>query len=156
MTLNIYNGDPKVFLGKNGAYFFFPGNSAQPVMDAGLENTAFFLLLIRPGWSGNYLFTDPDHRVGQGGRFLEALDKPITSTSLDEAAQGAEQDLEPMKTWGLAAEIEVTVTNPVGQEIHTEIKITPPDRDPVILLGIKNGVNWIFQVTDPAHRRFVQ
>ncbi len=156
MSLNIYNGDPKIFLGVNGAYLFFPGDGGQPVMDAGLENTVFFLLLIRPGWSGNYLFTNSDHKVGQGGRYLAALDKPITSTSLDDAAQGAEQDLEPLLAWGLAAEIEISVTNPVGQQIHTEIKITPPDKDPVVLLGIKNGVNWIWQVTDPAYRRFPQ
>lgn len=156
MTFNVYNGDPKIFLGKNGAYLSFPGKGGQPVMDAGLENTAFFLLLIRPGWPGNYLFTNKDYEVGKGGRYLAAIEQPITSTSLDEAAQGAEQDLEPLKTWGLAAAVEVSVTNPVGQEIYTEIKITPPDKDPVVLLGVKNGVNWIWQVTDPAHRRFVQ
>jgi hypothetical protein len=154
MSFNVYNGDPKIFLGKNGAYLLWPGGGGQPVMDAGLENTVFFLLLIRPGWSGNYLFDNEDHEVGKGGRFLAALDQPITSTSLDDAAQGAEQDLERLLGWGLATAVEVTVTNPVGQQIHTEIKITPPDKDPVVLLGIKNGVNWILQVTDPAHRRF--
>jgi hypothetical protein len=152
MSLNIYNGDPRIFLTRQGAAFDWRGG--QPIMDAGLENTALFLLLIRPGWAGNHLFDNQDYHVGLGGRYLAALEQPLTATSLDDAAQGAEQDLEPLKVWGLAADISATVTNPVGQEIHTRIEITPPDRDPVVLLGIKNGINWIWQVTDPAYRRF--
>jgi phage gp46-like protein len=151
MSVNLYEGDPKIFLTVQGAKFEWRGG--QPIMDAGLENTALFLLLIKPGWAGNFLFDNKDHRVGQG-RYLEAVNQPITATSLTDAEQAAEQDLQPLKDWGLATDITAEVTNPQGKEIHTRIEITPPDRDPVVLLGIKNGVNWIFQATDPAHRRF--
>lgn len=151
MSLNLFSGDPKIFVNRNGAYLDWRGG--QCVMDAGLENTALFLLLIEPDWPGNYLFDNQDHEVGKG-RFLEVVNQPITALSLLDAEAAAEQALEPMKTWGLASDISAEVTNPEGQEIRTTIEITPPDRDPVVLVGLRNGVNWIWQIKDPAYRRF--
>jgi hypothetical protein len=149
--MNLYEGDPKIFLTVDGASFDWRGG--QTVMDGGLENTALILLLSLPGWAGNHLFDNRDQHIGRG-RYLEVINQPITATSLLEAADAAEQDLEPMKTLGLATDITATVENPTGQKVITTILITPPDKDPVELVAIKNGANWIFQVTDPAHRRF--
>lgn len=149
---NLFQGDPKVFITKDGASVEWRGG--QTVMDAGLENMALMLLLTEPGSPLNYLFDDPDQQVGNG-RFLEAINAPITSTYLNDVEEAAEQALEPMERLGLASDISATVTNPEGQSFSVRILIQPPDRDPVVLLGIKNGVNWIFQATDPAYRRFV-
>jgi hypothetical protein len=53
----------------------------------------------------------------------------------------------------LAKEVSVTVTNPAYNRVATEVYIKRPDLTDQELLLIKNGENWIYQTSDPAHGR---
>ena len=155
--ITLFQGDPKLFLDERGSYLEWIGG--QCVMDAGLENAVFISLFttLEPknsprGWAGNYLWENKDYWIGS--RFEAALNEPITLSALTNAEDEAKKALDWMIEKNLASSIEVTVTNPVGPQIYTKIRIQPPDLPIQELLLIKNGVNWIFQIQDPAYRRF--
>jgi len=155
--ITLFQGDPKLFLDEDGSYLTWIGG--QCIMDAGLENAVFISLFttLEPvnsarGWAGNYLFENNDYWIGS--RFEEALNVPITLGALTNAEDEAKKALDWMIAKNLASSIDVTVTNPVGPQIYTLIQIQPPDLPIQKLLLIKNGINWIYQIEDPAYRRF--
>jgi phage gp46-like protein len=155
--ITLFEGDPKLFLDENGSFLQWVGG--QCIMDAGFENAVFISLFttLEPtnserGWAGNYLFENSDFWVGS--RFESALNEPITLTSLGNAETEAKNALAWMTVKGLASSIDVLVSNPVGQQIETLVQIQPPNLPIQRLLLIRNGVNWIFQIEDPAYRRF--
>jgi phage gp46-like protein len=155
--ITLFEGDPKLFLDESGSYLRWVGG--QCIMDAGLENAVFISLFttLEPknsprGWAGNYLFEN--NEVWVGSRFEEAINEPITLSTLTNAEDEAKKALDWMIAKNLASSIDVTITNPVGPRIETLIQIKPPDLPIQQLLLIKNGVNWIYQIEDPAHRRF--
>lgn len=144
---SVYQGDPKLFLGKEGSYLKFIGG--QPVMDTGLENCVFISLFTREGWAGNYLFENNKYHIGS--RFEASLEAPINLQMLINSQDEAAKALDWMIERGLASSIEVSVTNPVGGQINTLVKIHPPGLPVQNLLLIKNGINWIFQTENPAY-----
>ena len=145
----VYQGDPKLFLGKNGSYLKFI--SGQPVMDSGLENAVLISLFTREGWAGNHLLRNRKYRIGS--RFEAALDEPIILQTLNNARDEAAKALEWMIEGGLVGSIDISVTNPVGSQVVTSIQIHPPNMPIQNLLLVKNGVNWVFQIGNPAYQR---
>lgn len=155
--VTLFEGDPKLFLDENGSFLQWVGG--QCIMDAGLENAVFISLFttLEPsnsarGWAGNYLFENSDYWVGS--RFEQALNEPITLTSLTNGEDEAKKALDWMLAKGLAKSINVEITNPIGEQIRTLIQIEPPGERIQDLLLIRNGINWIYQIEDPAYRRF--
>lgn len=155
--ITLFQGDPKVFMDARGSRLEWIGG--QSIMDAGWENAVFISLFttLEPknsprGWAGNYLFEDQN--VWIGSRYEAALAESITITSLNTARDEAQKALDWMLNTNLASEIIVDVTNPITDRIETLIRIRPPDLPVQELLLIKNGVNWIFQLKDPAAGRF--
>lgn len=155
--VTLFEGDPKIFLDERGSRLEW--NGGQCVMDAGFENPVFISLFttLEPttsprGWAGNYLFEDQN--VWIGSRYEAALAEPITITSLNTARDEAQKALDWLLNSKLASEIIVDVINPMTDRVETSIRIRPPDLPLVELLLIKNGVNWIYQIQDPAARRF--
>lgn len=153
----LFQGDPKLFLDERGSRLDWYGG--QCVMDAGLENAVFISLFttLEPdnserGWAGNYLFENNDYWIGS--RYEAALNEPTTAAALNGARDEAVKALDWMLAKNLASSIEVEINNPYGQRIETLIQIQPPNLPIQKLLLIKNGINWIFQIDDPAYRRF--
>lgn len=155
--VTLYEGDPRLFLDDgDGSYLQF--NGGQPVMDSGLENIVFisYFTRLEPvesplGWWGNYLHDDTAVHIGS--RFEAAMELPVTLSNLDVGRIEAENALAHMITSGLAAEIIVEVSNPRANVRQVITKIRRPDQSLQELLLTKNGVNWIYQATDPAHGR---
>jgi len=141
-----FDGEPRIFIGQNGAYFKFRGG--QPVMDAGIENAAIISLYTREGWAGNYLFDNTNEQVGS--KFEEANEKPITRQSLLDRIDAAEKAMEWMINSNLASEIPIDVSNPSGIRVDYTIRIQPPGRDLAEIILTKNGLNWQEQVMNPA------
>lgn len=111
---DIFQGDPRLFLTEDGASLTFL--SGQPVMDAkGYINTALISLFTRQGWCGNSLFDDVDHRIGSD--FMTEVEKPITSKSLPNIKQIAEQVLKS----DLYKRVEVEVVNPSGYRLDISV-----------------------------------
>lgn len=144
-----YQGDPKLILDENGADLVLKGG--QPVMDQGLENAALISLHTREGWCGNVLARKSEQRIGS--RFELAQEQPITLTALNAVRNAAMAALQWMIDVRIASRVDVAVSNPQGVALRTLAFITPPSRDPLILLQSKNGVNWISQKLDPASAR---
>ena len=151
-----YQGDPKLFLNGEGSYLFWSGG--QCVMDQGLENAVFISLFTQMwpetsplGHYTNYLFDDIAVHVGSD--FERIASAPITFASLNDTRLAAEQALEWMTKTSLAKEITVEVTNPIVNRLSVAIRIKRPDLTDTEILLIKNGENWIYQTTDPAHQR---
>lgn len=141
----IFEGDPRMFLGADGSKLQFTGG--QPVMDRGLENIVLIALFTSPDWLGNTLFVDPAQQIGSEFE-IEAL-KPITITQIQVVRSAAIKAL----TLSIFGTIEVEVTNPNSHRLNVAIFIEPPGGDIQAFLLTKNGENWIFQATDPAHLR---
>lgn len=129
-------GDPKLILGRNGASLQFRGG--QPRLDTGLANQALISLFTRPGWCGNRFM-----RTHVGSDFEDACDRPITKDSLNLIRMAAEAALKTP----IFGRVDVTVTNPSGFQIQVRIGLYPPSSNPQELVMIKNGENWVNQVT---------
>lgn len=140
-----FDGDPRLFLDADGAFLDFQGG--QPVMDPGVENLALIGLHTKPGWWGNSLIDDPEKQIGSD--FEETARGAITLSSLNDIRQAAEKALAD-PAFG---RIEVDVTNPVSNRIDVTNRINPPGKDILELTVSSNGLNWIEQADNPAHRR---
>lgn len=141
-----FDGDPKIYIGPDGAYLDF--RDGQPVMDEGLENHDVIALLTTPGWVGNDLFSDDQHI---GSDFEATAKKPITITSLDDTAKAASRALS--SDIAETSEIDVTIANPVGSRLDVRILRRPPGGDLQAFLLTRNGSAWINQATSPASER---
>lgn len=142
---DIFQGDPKMTLDKNGSAMIFKGG--QPVMDRGLENLALISLFTKPGWPGNIFFADPNQRIESD--FEEAANQPITLQSLNDTQDAAEKALSN-PAFG---NVTVTVGNPNGHRTDIFIRIEPPGQHIIELLLSKSGLNWTAQANNPAYRR---
>ena len=143
--MDIYQGDPRIFLSVDGASLQFTGG--QPVLDRGLENMALISLFTAQEWPGNDLFDAPDQRIGSD--FQEATEQPITLRALNNIRDAAEKAL-VNPAFG---RVTVVVENPNSYRLNITIRIEPPGQDIKTLLISKNGLNWVAQAIDPAHGR---
>ncbi len=142
---DVYQGDPRIFINENGAYFNFVGG--QPTMDRGLENLAIISLFTESGWVGNILFTEIDQQAGSD--FEKISRQPITLQMINDLRNAAEIALDN-PAFG---NISVTIDNPSGYRLNVTITLSPPGQDIKTLLLTKNGLNWIAQALDPAYLR---
>ena len=81
------------------------------------------------------------------GQYGTGVVRPAFSTKDMEARQWL---LRRMKEAGLASDISVHVRNPSGTRLETTITIAPPGQDSKKIVLSKNGMNWLFQGTEPA------
>jgi phage gp46-like protein len=143
-----FSGDPAIKITPDGARMKFRGG--QPEMDQGLDNYVQISLFTRRGWWGNTLLTDPNQKIGSDFAKPEpVIDVQTINTKRDNARIA----LKAMTDSKLASKIDITVTNPRLDYIKTDIKIYPPGQDIQELLFLKNGINWIYQATNPAYER---
>jgi len=149
MTFNRFQGDPAIKITESGASMKFIGG--QPVMDQGLENAVTISLFTKPGWWGNALIRDDNKKIGAD---FERVRVTVDLQTINDYADAARQALKWMKDSNLASRVEVTVTNPRTDWIKTQIDIYPPGQDLQSLLFLKNGLNWISQAVNPAHKRY--
>lgn len=148
MTYNRFQGDPAVKITEHGARMKFVGG--QPVMDQGLENAVQISLYTKKGWWGNTLLKNENQKIGSDFQSVRVVQDVQT---INDYRADAELALKWMQDEVLASKITVTVTNPYTNQIWTNITIEPPGQDAQSLLFIKNGMNWIFQATNPASDR---
>jgi hypothetical protein len=141
--MTTFQGDPKIFVGPNGAYLKFI--NGQPVMDGGIENLVTISLLTDPDYWGNDLWDNPDNHIGS--EFENEGRKPITVTLLDELAQAGELALDNP---ALGASV-VTVSNPRPSGLDFLAKVKPPGADEQSFALTRNYINWVNQALDPAH-----
>lgn len=146
---NRFYGDPAVRITEQGAQMKFIGG--QPIMDQGLENAVQISLFTKPGWWGNTLNKEDSKNIGST---FEEQRTIIDTQTINDYRDAATLALAWMKTVNLVSKIEIDVTNPVGNQIRTAIRLYPPGRDVVELLFFQNGLNWIRQAQNPAHERF--
>lgn len=143
-----FQGDPAVEITEKGARMKFTGG--QPVMDQGLHNYVLISLFTRPGWWGNVFTTDENKKIGSNFSIPRTIVDVKTVNDYRDLAQLA---LRPMKSTGLASNIDVEITNPKIDSINIAIKIYPPGQDALKLLFTKNGMSWIEQALNPASER---
>jgi phage gp46-like protein len=153
MTINRYEGDPKLTLGPDGSDLEYKGG--QPVMDQGLENSAYIDLFTKRrepdsnqnGWWANLLTDDPDLKIGSD--YVDTVqNQAITLKGLSEIEQSAGKAL----TGDIYGKIQSNVTNPEANRIENTILIGPPGEDVQLLLVTENAVNWKAQAEEPAHK----
>lgn len=142
--MNVYQGDPKLFMDKDGSYLKFVGG--QPVMDQGIENMASISFFTDENWFGNAFLPDKN-KIGSDFETVAA--KSITLSSLEDTRRAAENALSNYAFGTKTAEI----TNPLYYRLDVSILIEPPGKDSGVLNLEKNGENWLFQKLDPAYRR---
>lgn len=140
--INRFQGDPKIFIGPNGATLNF--ESGQPVMDAGFENQVVISLFTAPGWWGNSLISDVNQQIGSD--FEEKAKGSITLKKLAQVEQDAERVLE----YQAFGDIEVTVINPESQRLDMGVKISAPGQDVNELRLTRNAQNWQNQAIQGA------
>jgi phage gp46-like protein len=149
--MNIYEGDLKIILTENGATCSYM--DGQPVMDAGLENSANISLFTRNKsratnreWYGNKFFRG-ERQIGSD--FEAATDQPITLSSINRVERASNSALRS-SAYGT---VETDVVNPNGSQYNVTVKLTPPAADATTLLLARYGGAWVQQITDPAYRR---
>jgi hypothetical protein len=143
--MTIYQGDPKIFVGPDGAYLLFI--NGQPVMDGGIENLATISLLTDPDYWGNDLWPNPVNHIGS--EFENEGRKPITVTMIENLGQVAEAALDNPAFGTPVAEI----TNPRPSGLDFKALVKPPGADEQSFALTRNFQNWINQAVDPAYRK---
>jgi hypothetical protein len=150
---DIFEGDPKLVLGPDGSKFVY--RDGQPVMDQGIENSVSIDLGTkkrgehshRNGWVGNYLFRNPDERIGTDYQeYFENM--PITLQTL---AQG-EQQAKAALTNRIYGEVSSTVSNPETDKVLDEIIIQAPSGAFKFYTETVSQL-WKFQAIYPANER---
>ena len=143
-------GDPKLFLidDGDGADLVFLGG--QPIMDSGLENAVLISLFSSAEWFGN-AFASPSSRIES--RFYPLTLKPITVSRLAELERAVKADLKGLVSTGAISEPFVRASNPTGDRLLVEIRISPPGAEAEVILLSRYGANWSGQTTNPASAR---
>ena len=139
---DIFQGDPKIFLGPDGAYLSFTGG--QSIMDGGIENLVTFSL-FGGDWWGNDLFQNPDTHLNSD--FEDALKGPVTLQQLTDVEQAGERALENPAI----GSSEFTANNPSGSIIAYTGKVFAPGGEETPISLFNHFGNWVNQATDPAH-----
>ncbi len=93
------------------------------------------------------MFDDVNQKIGSD--FEESTRQPITLQNLIDNQDAA---LKALKNAAFN-NVEVEVLNPNGYRRDITIRLEPPGQDVDTLTITKNGLNWIAQSVDPAHRR---
>lgn len=141
-----FDGDPKMFLGADGADFDF--NDGQPVMDSGLENDALISLFTHEGWAGNILLL-PANQVGSD--FEEKALGSLSLSKLSEIQNAADRALNNDQK-KVTRNI-IDVSNKTGSKVDVSLRLSPVSDDPQILLSSDAGLNWRNQAINPAHKK---
>ena len=149
MSINRYEGDPKIVVTENGADMLWRGG--QPVMDQGTENPALMRLFTKTGWVGNFFIRDVNQQVGTD--FQDTAQSTITVSSLVTIQDAADKALQNLVDSGMASKIITRAANPTGKITEVAALIQPPGKDIEVLLVTKFGSKWIAQKEDPAYRR---
>ena len=154
MTQNIYQGDPRLVMTKNGMTFQY--TNGQPLMDAGWENAVLISLFTRklpgkPGFYGNIFAKNDSQKIGS--YFEYELNQPVTLNQLNKIRDAGEKALQWMIDDGYASRITLRPTVPASDRMEILIIIEPLGQDLKILLLKKNGLNWVAQKLDPAYLR---
>jgi len=147
--IRIYEGDPKIYIDENGASLVFKGG--LPVMDGGLENAVIISLFTKKGWFGNSFFTNQSEKIGSD--FEETVKGTINRFYFTRVEKSIDNALQWMIDKEIVSKIEKLVSNPSINQTEIIIKLFPPSGNEIELLLLQNGMNWIFQTTNPAYRR---
>lgn len=134
---DIFQGDPLIIIDENGATLNFQGG--QPEMDQGLENHVNISILTKQGWWGNDIEPVAERQIGS--LFLEASKKSITRQSLIDRDRAAEADIKGDEFGKITA----VSTNPISQQVKTEILLEPVTFEAEKLILTRSGQNWIAQ-----------
>jgi len=148
MAYDRTQGDPKIAMLDDGADLVFRGG--QPVMDSGLENAVLISLFSGAEWFGN-AFAQPSARIES--RFYPLTLKAITLSRLAELERAVKADLSSLVAQGIIAEPAVRASNPSGERLVVEIKVSPPGAETETILLSRYGANWSVQTTHPANTR---
>lgn len=149
MVIERFQGDPRIVIDENGADLDF--QAGQPVMDRGIENSVLLSLFTAGDWVGNTLVDKPTQKFG--GKFLKSVDQPITASALTDIRNAVLSDLNWMLETGLAAELDVSVSNPQSTRLKVLVVVKPPKSDLEVFLLTNNGLLWTSQTVDPANER---
>lgn len=153
MTINRFDGDPKLTLGPDGSNLVY--KSGQPVMDQGIENQIFFDLFIKSkgktrnqnGWWANLLTDDPLKKYGSD--YVDTvINQPITLNGLSNIEKAAKKALNSP----IYGDVEVVASNPEANRINVEITVKSPGEDIKVLIQTDNVANWVAQALEPANR----
>jgi len=139
ISIDQYEGDPKIYIGLDGAEIRFQGG--QSIMDAGVENELIIMLLTNPGWYGNY-FLSSEKQISSD--FENKMRAPVTKTGLQEIRLAALAALESLK------DVEVDVYVPRSGLIQVDIVSSRGN-----LSITKEDSRWIIQAIDPANEKRV-
>jgi phage gp46-like protein len=139
--MNRFQGDPSIQITENGARMRFI--SGQPILDQGLENAVQISLFTKPGWWGNILLSE-SQKIGSNFQQNRTI---IDVQTVNDIRQDAEKALDWIKNKN------ITVMNPSGNQIKTQIELQPDGNDINKFIYTNIGRNWIGQAQNPAHER---
>lgn len=132
---DIFDGDKLVLIGPDGADYQYQGG--QPLMDQGFHNHVNFALLTEPGWYGNEIEPVLERRISS--KYIGETKKPVTRQALIDMDRAAELDVSGPQFGTVTAE----TTNPVGQQLKTELFFTAPANTREKLVLLKSGATWL-------------
>lgn len=150
MIFNRFQGDIAVKITDSGAKMQFI--NGQPVTDQGLENAVLISLFTKRGYWGNSLISEESKKIGSDVE-VTSLEPIVSIQSVNNMTNAIDIALKWMTDTKLSQDNDITVTNPSSSNLRATIKITPPGRDSLTLLFLKNGLNWIAQAQNPASER---
>ena|SRR4030042_834789 len=138
MMVDIYQGDPLLFLGADGSYIEWV--NGQPVMDQWLENE-IQLSAFTPAWFGNYFVDTSDEEFNSA--LEEVMKGTITVENLNAARDAVEKSLAYLVAAGRVQSISAAVYNPFGNRLKLDITVVRNDNLSIAMSFITNRLQWV-------------
>lgn len=137
--IDIYQGDPKIYIDENGADFNYKGNGGQPEMEQGIENVALISLFTDEGWPGNFYLNTKNKKIGSS-YYKDSL-RPITLSNIDRLEKSTIIALNDP----IFKNVVSNVTTQSSGQLKNIISVQPPQKTLTEIVLTKNGLNWVFQ-----------
>lgn len=137
MSMDLFSGDPKLFDSNDGGDLLIQGG--QPVMDQGLQNSAYLSHFLESDWWG--WSSDPANpEIVDCGNLLRLMKRAVlTPALLNDIEAAAKKDLAWMKDNGVADKVEVTASIVALGFVGIEETITEPTGN---VTTVRWRLNW--------------
>lgn len=144
-----FDGEPRLCLVEGGTTWDVRGG--QPVMDAGHENGVLISLLTKANWWGNYVLENK-YRLPDSN-FDNLMEGPIIRSTLIDSEKEVVRVLQYLVEQKVVSKITASIyLDSTGAPV-ANIEIHGIEGTIETFYLRKHGLNWIRQVTDPAHAR---
>jgi hypothetical protein len=141
--IDIYQGEPKIFIDENGTYITVL--NGQPIMEQGFENDFLIDLIVPSDWFANKFLESIGEPV-IGSDFEKKCAQPINLQTFNDIRNEIQKVISRYKKDSIIKDIKIDITNPEKNTLSVSINIVTKTGVMSKIDLVKNGANWKAQI----------